>query len=72
MVPSLKFRSLPVTERLQLVADIWDSIAEDQHALPDHPGVVKELRERKARYVRHPDSGIPWETAKENFRSRRS
>jgi len=71
-MPPLEFRSLPLAERLKLVEDIWDSIAEDQHSLPDHPSVGKELRERKAAFDANPSSGIPWETAKENIRSGRA
>jgi len=68
----LEFRSLPVTERLQLVEAIWDSIAEDQHSLPDHPSVVNAVRERKARYLKNPKSGVTWETAKKQIRSGRA
>ena len=68
----LEFRSQPVVERLQLVEAIWDSIAEDQHSLPDHPSVVKELRERKARYLSNPKSGVIWEAAKKQIRSGRA
>ena len=27
-------RELPITERIQIVEDLWDSIAADQNALP--------------------------------------
>ncbi|HEV3271147.1 MAG TPA: addiction module protein [Candidatus Methylacidiphilales bacterium] len=71
MPARLEFRSLPLTKRLQLVEAIWDSIAEDQHTLPDHPAVIKEVRERKARYLSDPKSGVAWETAKKQIRSGR-
>jgi putative addiction module component (TIGR02574 family) len=71
MPASLKFRTLPIAERLQLVEDIWDSIAEDQHSLPDHPSIIKEVRERQAQYLSNPSSGTTWETAKKQIRSRR-
>ena len=60
-----------MTERLQLVEAIWDSIAEEQDTLPDHPSVANEVRERKARYQSNPSSGVTWETAKEQIRSGR-
>ena len=69
MPAPLEFRSLPVSERLQLVEAIWDSIAEDQHSLPDHPSVITEVRERIAEYKANPGSGIPWETVKTRIRS---
>jgi putative addiction module component (TIGR02574 family) len=68
----VEFRSLPVAERLQLVGAIWDFIVEDQQSLPDHPSVVKELRERKARYLGNPKSGVTWEVAKKQIRSGRA
>ena len=61
--------SLPITERLRLVEDLWDSIAEDSESLPDSPGVIAELRARKARFLANPASGIPWDRAKEQIRS---
>ena len=56
------FKSLPVSERIQLVEDIWDSIAEDT------PEVALQLTERErleiqARFAAHqsdPQSSIPW------------
>lgn len=67
-----EWRTLPVVERLQLVEDLWDSIVEDQDSLPDHPAVVSELRTRKARFLAHPSSGVPWEKAKARIRSGRA
>ena len=58
-------RSLPLNERLQLVADLWDSIAEDQQSLPDDLSVVDELRARKARFEADPSSGVSWDKARE-------
>jgi putative addiction module component (TIGR02574 family) len=69
MSAPLELRSLPFAERLQLIEDLWDSIAEDQHALPDHSSVAAKLRERKERYLKNPSSGVPWETAKGRIRS---
>ena len=33
--PAFDYRSLSVDERLQLVGDIWDSIAEEAHTRPE-------------------------------------
>jgi putative addiction module component (TIGR02574 family) len=71
MPTPLEFRFLPVSERLQLVEAIWDSIAEDQNSLPDHPSVAQEVRERKARYLASPQSGVTWAAAKKRIRSGR-
>jgi putative addiction module component (TIGR02574 family) len=72
MIALSELRALPVAERLQLVEDLWDSIAEDQHSLPDHPAVVEELRARKARFQADPASGVAWEEAKQRIRSGRA
>ncbi len=64
-----ELRALPVAERLQLIEDLWHSLADDQDSLPDHPAVVAELRARKARFMANPSSGAPWELAKERVRS---
>ena len=65
-----ELRLLPVPERLLLVEELWNSITEDQIALPDSPSVVAELRARKARFLANPASGVPWEEAKKQILSR--
>jgi putative addiction module component (TIGR02574 family) len=72
MIALSELRALPLAERLQLVEDLWDSIAEDQNSLPDDPAVIEELRARKARFQADPASGIPWEEAKKRIRSGRA
>ena len=72
MIGLSELRSLPLAERLQLVEDLWDSIAEEQHSLPDHPALIEELRARKARFLANPSSGISWEEAKARIRSGRA
>jgi putative addiction module component (TIGR02574 family) len=69
MPARVEFRDLPIDERLKLIEDIWDSIADDPERLPDTPSVVKEVRERKARYLANPQNASSWETAKKNIRS---
>ena len=56
-------------ERLQLVEDLWDSIA-----LEDAPSAVpeekrEELRRRKERFLQHPASASTWEQVKERARA---
>jgi putative addiction module component (TIGR02574 family) len=55
---------LSVTERIQLVAEIWDSIAEcpDQIELTD--ATRQLLRKRLADYRADPNGGSPWEDVK--------
>ncbi len=43
-------RELPVEERMKLVEDLWDSIAEDRKALPVTPEQKAELERRLKAY----------------------
>lgn len=59
---TLDFKALPISERLQLVEDIWDSIAEDTSgAFQLSPDDAAELRRRLAQHQADPSSAIPWE-----------
>ncbi|ROH89667.1 addiction module protein [Stagnimonas aquatica] len=56
------YRSLPISERIELVEDIWDSIAEETAlpiALSDSQRA--ELHRRFAAHQADPTSSIPWE-----------
>jgi putative addiction module component (TIGR02574 family) len=69
MKPDPEFAALfklPVAERLQLVEDLWDSIAaeSEQASTPVPDSVAAELRARKARFDANPGSAIPWEEVK--------
>jgi putative addiction module component (TIGR02574 family) len=55
-------RHLSVAERLQLVADLWDTIAEDapEEALPLTPELAAELDRRLAEHDADPGSALSW------------
>jgi putative addiction module component (TIGR02574 family) len=57
-------------ERLQLVEDLWDSIAEEDAQLPVPDWKREELRQRKERFSQHPSSGRTWEQVKQRARAR--
>ena len=57
-------------ERLQLVEDLWDSIAEEEGPLPVPEWKREELRLRKERFSRHPSSSRTWEEVKQRARAR--
>ena len=57
-------------ERLQLVEDLWDSIAQEDAQLPVPEWKREELRQRKERFSRHPSSGRTWEQVKQSARAR--
>ncbi|MBS4027017.1 MAG: addiction module protein [Ignavibacteriales bacterium] len=58
---------LSVSERIQLVEDIWDSLRE----VPDEFGLSdaqrKELARRAEEFYKNPNEGIPWKTLKANL-----
>lgn len=56
-------RHLSVAERLQLVADLWDTIAEDapEEALPLTPELAAELERRLAEHDADPGSALSWD-----------
>ena len=59
---------LSISERIQLVEDIWDSIAE----VPDSLGLTEEqkteLDRRLDSYHQDPTSGSPWEEVLKRIR----
>lgn len=59
--PVLDFSHLTVAERIQLVEDIWDSIAEAPETLELTPAQRAELDRRLEEHRQSPGSAIPWE-----------
>jgi putative addiction module component (TIGR02574 family) len=61
--PAFDFRSLSIAERLQLVEDVWDSIAAEQpdaHALPITVAERAEVDRRLAAHANDPGAAVPW------------
>lgn len=60
-------KQLPVDQRLQLVEDLWDSIADDSaaDAFPLSTERLVELHARQADADAHPEAGIPWEALRQ-------
>jgi putative addiction module component (TIGR02574 family) len=59
--PAPEYRKLPIPERLQLVEEIWDSIAQEAKSLPLSDELRAELDRRWAEHERDPSSAVPWE-----------
>ena len=55
---------LDVAERIQLVEDVWDSIASTPQAMPLTDKEKKELDRRIAAYHENPSLGSPWKKVK--------
>lgn len=59
--PRLDFQHLTVSERIQLVEDLWDSIADAPELLQLTDAQRAELDRRLEAYRKNPDEVIPWE-----------
>lgn len=66
--PLPNLRDLSVSERIQLVEDIWDSLAEENpQALQLTPMQRAEVRKRLVAHEQQPDSAQPWEAIRESL-----
>lgn len=63
--------NLSVPERIQLVEDIWDSVAEVPESVTLTDEQKAELDRRLDAYHQNPDEGSPWGVVRERIRSRR-
>ena len=60
--PISNFKELPISERIQLVEDIWDSIAEETPvSLQLSAADRAELQRRLVAHKADPSSSIPWD-----------
>jgi putative addiction module component (TIGR02574 family) len=64
------FGQLSPAERLQLVEDLWDSIAATPEEVPVLDWQKEELARRKANHLQNPGSGSSWEEVQERIRKR--
>jgi putative addiction module component (TIGR02574 family) len=60
---------LPISERIQLVSEIWDSIAEFPDEIELTASTRKLLAKRLAAYRANPDEGSPWREVKDRISS---
>ena len=67
MNPSSEFAALfklPIEQRIQLVQDLWDSIADENPELPVPEWQLEELRRRAAKYEAGGVKTYPWDQVK--------
>lgn len=71
---TIDYRSLGVSERIELVEEIWDSIAEQTPTPSFQPSPEEraELHRRLAAHRADPSSSIPWENVREKLFKGRS
>ncbi len=68
--PSVDYSHLSIAERIQLVEEIWDSIAATPEALELTDAQRAELDRRLAEHREDPESAIPWEEVRRDLMSR--
>ena len=61
---------LPVSERIQLVEDLWDSIADCPEELPLTDAQKEELDRRLEAWRANPAEGASWETVRARIQNR--
>lgn len=61
---------LGLSEKLQLMEDLWDSIAATPDQIPVADWQKQELDARELEYLRNPGSGSSWEDVKRRIRTR--
>jgi putative addiction module component (TIGR02574 family) len=61
---------LSVSEKLQLLEDLWDDIASDPAAVPLYDWQKEELDRRKQNLLKNPLSALPWGEIQRRIRTR--
>ncbi|MCB1229988.1 MAG: addiction module protein [Verrucomicrobiae bacterium] len=59
-----QLRGLPVSERIQLVEDLWDTIAEGSKSVRLSEAQIIELDRRLDRFEEAPSDGVEWSDLK--------
>jgi putative addiction module component (TIGR02574 family) len=62
--------NLSIPERIQLVEDIWDTIAEVPESVNLTEAQKAELDRRLEAYHRNPEEGSPWSAVRDRIRAR--
>lgn len=57
----LKIEKLSTQDRLQLVGDIWDSVADEVEKTKLTPAQCDEVDRRLAAHRENPGAAVPWE-----------
>jgi putative addiction module component (TIGR02574 family) len=70
LLDKLNIRDLSVAERIQLVGEIWNSIAEDGEEIEITEAQWEEIERRLQRYRENPEIMIPWDAVKARIQDR--
>ncbi|MDQ2921375.1 MAG: addiction module protein [Acidobacteriota bacterium] len=63
-------KSLPLSERIQLVEALWESIIQDGYEPEVTTAQAEELDRRLAAHEKNPDDVVAWETVKSELESK--
>lgn len=66
-----EIHSLSVSDRLQLLEEIWDSLVETPEAVPVTDAQRKELARRRRAHARKPSAAKPWAEVRARLRRRK-
>jgi putative addiction module component (TIGR02574 family) len=66
-ITATEIAEMPIQQRIQLVEDIWDSIAEMPEAVQIPEWHKKELEKRLEAYHANPDKCSPWQEVKKRI-----
>jgi putative addiction module component (TIGR02574 family) len=64
-----QFDGLTLPQKLQLVEDLWDHIAESAATIPIPDWQKEELDRRERSDLANPTAGIPWDEVKRQIRA---
>ncbi len=59
-----EIETLSVPEKIQLVEDLWDSVATSNANVPIPAWQQRELESRKQKFLNNPASGMTWQEVK--------
>lgn len=66
-----EIRKLSLAERIQLLEDVWDSIAEETNTWELTPELQAELDQRLNDLETNPSGNVTWEEVKAGLRAQR-
>jgi putative addiction module component (TIGR02574 family) len=64
-------KNLSLKDRLQLVGDLWDSIASELERMPISPEIQAEMERRRVEYLKDPSTGVEWDVLRRKLESRK-
>jgi putative addiction module component (TIGR02574 family) len=59
--------SLSVAERIELIGDLWDSLAETPEAIPLTEAQKAELERRREAHRKNPTATVPWSVVRDSI-----